>query len=427
MTNFFTFKRGYEILEYKKNSLSFYGNAFLPNKAFIPISFKDGTECSPLVSAGERVNEGQLIAEGKQNKAVKVHASIPGIISGFVSFYLNDGKEINSIAIKLKGALDILGKPVPSYPWKNTSGFELIKIIERAGVINTALRYALPLSEQISSAAKAKISTLQVNLFDKCPSCQIDSFLTENMSLKVAEGISIIAKLLGVKRIICLHKIQNKNVLSEFSNLLSANSEINTGFTKVKNSYPFEDFNIPFGTVFQIDAATAVYTYEAVVNDYPMTAVYISVEGKTLNEAKIVKARIGTPIGNLLEECGGVKNLPEGVIINGVTRGYAVNNFDIPVEKNMKSLHVVGKEVLKPLCEFECVDCGKCFNSCPMYIDPIKIVKSIEKREFTKEVKESMMMCNGCSCCSIACPAKIPLAHKIEAAGIEFNTKKEII
>jgi len=49
MTEFLRFKRGKEVLEYPKLPASFEGNAFLPQKAFIPIAFDSKKRPETLV------------------------------------------------------------------------------------------------------------------------------------------------------------------------------------------------------------------------------------------------------------------------------------------------------------------------------------------------------------------------------------------
>ena len=60
MTEFLRFKRGKEVLEYPKLPASFEGNAFLPQRAFIPIAFNSKKHPKTLVMKGETVKEGQI-------------------------------------------------------------------------------------------------------------------------------------------------------------------------------------------------------------------------------------------------------------------------------------------------------------------------------------------------------------------------------
>ena len=55
MTEFLRFKRGKEVLEYPKLPASFEGNAFLPQRAFIPIAFDSKKHPETLVMKGETV------------------------------------------------------------------------------------------------------------------------------------------------------------------------------------------------------------------------------------------------------------------------------------------------------------------------------------------------------------------------------------
>ena len=154
MTEFLRFKRGKEVLEYPKLPASFGGNAFLPQRAFIPIAFDSKKHPETLVMKGETVKEGQIIARTEEPFSVGIYSSIPGILYDFVDFTLPDGKLIHAAAVKLEGVFDILGRPSADYPWKTSSNSEIIRAIDYSGILNTANLSAVPLIYQIRNALK---------------------------------------------------------------------------------------------------------------------------------------------------------------------------------------------------------------------------------------------------------------------------------
>lgn len=78
---------------------------------------------------------------------------------------------------------------------------------------------------------------------------------------------------------------------------------------------------------FLIDIPTAMYTYEVVRTNNPITSVYVLVTGKAINEPKVLNVKIGTPIGNLIEECGGFKTVPAQIILNGLIGGISADTL----------------------------------------------------------------------------------------------------
>ena len=72
---------------------------------------------------------------------------------------------------------------------------------------------------------------------------------------------------------------------------------------------------------------------------------------------------------------------------------------DLIIDSNVNSL-IITKKYLKK--ESPCFNCGICYNSCPMGLNPLHLEK--------KEVRDK---CLQCGLCSFMCPSNI-LVHKKE-------------
>ncbi|MGI5065340.1 SLBB domain-containing protein [Treponema putidum] len=415
MTEFLRFKRGKEILEYPKISASFEGNAFLPQRAFIPIAFDSKKPPETIVMRGETVKEGQIIARTEKPFSIGIYSSIPGIVYDFVDFTLPDGKHIHTAAVKLEGSFDILGRPSADYPWRTSSYSEIIRAIDYSGILNTAEISPVPLAYRIRNALKKGGADIYISLFDKDPSSGVDSILFDNFFEEVAEGLGIAAKVLNAASLICIHKLVKSDLYK-----LEKISEVCEPFCKVKfinasNYYPLVQNNYFENkeNTFLIDIPTAIYTYEVVRTNNPITSVYILVTGKAINEPKVLKVKIGTPIGNLIEECGGFKTMPAQIILNGLIGGIPVDSLDIPVTSTLKSIHIPGKDNIKKYSTDDCINCGLCFSSCPLYLEPKKIVTAIERSALNEDILKQIEICSGCACCSACCPSRIPLCSII--------------
>ena len=153
-----------------------------------------------------------------------------------------------------------------------------------------------------------------------------------------------------------------------------------------------------------------------------MLTTYLLLTGKTLEHAKVVKVRIGTPIGHLIEECGGFKSKNTHIILNGLLRGTLVDSLDLPAGKGIKSIHAVGKDIDIQQQLEECGHCGQCLRNCPAYIDTIDTVRRIQKKRYDAETMRSIALCSGCGCCSAVCPVRIPLRTIITSAAEQGNS-----
>ncbi len=412
MNTIFRLGTSREVLETSSKTSKFFGNAFLPKKAFVPIGYKDEPDVFFNVYKASKVREGQLIARGDDASSFAyIHSPIPGIVTDFRDFELKNGKVLKTMEISLEGSFDILGKERKCNEWQSLSKEELAYKIERAGILNTSSRIVKPLSITLKDAREKHIDNIATTLCDFYPSQSLDVFLGEERVKQVVEGALIACRIIEAKKIVIFHNITSKKKLLAYSEMLrSLCGELSFELKRIKKMYPLHMQLKP--CVF-IDGSTATYVYESVSYDLPLTSIYLSLQGSLIPEPKIFRVKIGTPISNLVEECGQLKKAPRGFIINGLTSGYAIKDWDVPITKEMKSIHIVSKEMLNFYDEMDCINCGKCFNACPCHLDPIGMFRAIKKKAISPSILSSIKKCDGCSCCSIVCPARINLSKVI--------------
>ncbi|MEL3906009.1 MAG: nitrogen fixation protein [Treponema sp.] len=416
MTEFIQFKRGQQQVKYSRCEPQFEGNAFLPQYAFVPLAFQTRMNSFPLVSVGDTVHEGQIIARAADHVSVHAHASVPGVVAGIIDTKLPSGHFFRGVHIRTEGRFDILGTRRSPYPWEQCDRQELLHFLELAGLVNTA-EGITPLAERIGTASKRGVNRLTAVLYDKDPSCCLDSFLTRRFTREVSEGIAVIARALNASKITVELPAEKDRSIPDLITAVLSGHELS--FISVPNTYPPENVHTCAAEsgAFVIDALTALTVYESVKYNQPMLTTYVLVTGKTLERSKILKIRIGTPIGHLIEECGGFKAKNTHIILNGLLQGILVDSLDLPAGKGIKSIHAAGKEVSLQKQIEDCGHCGQCLRSCPAFIDPIGTVRLIQKKHYTDDVLHSVALCRGCACCSAVCPARIPLCTIIKSAA----------
>ena len=414
---FIRFKRGQQQAKYIRLDTQFEGNAFLPQYALMPLAFRTQMNSLPLVSVGDFVNEGQMIARAANSSSVHVHASVPGVVSGIIDAQLPNGHSFRGIHIRTGGAFEILGKQRSPYQWKQGEPSGLLHFFDFAGLVNTAGE-TTSLAENIRIAVKQGVTVLTVILYDKDPTCMLDSFLAHRFIREVAEGIGIIAHAMGAAKIIVETGAEKKDRIL-FDTIGTAIPDRDLAHIIVRQTYPAGNSHTRSaekGAVV-IDASTALSVYESIRHNQPMLTTYLLLTGKTVGYAKVVKVRIGTPIGHLIEECGGFKSKNTHIILNGLLSGTLVDSLDLPAGKGIKSIHAVGKDIAIQQQLEECGHCGQCLRSCPVYIDPIDTVRHILRERYTPETLRSIELCSGCACCSAVCPVRIPLCTIIKSTA----------
>ncbi|MGP1594132.1 MAG: 4Fe-4S dicluster domain-containing protein [Treponema sp.] len=422
MIQFIELKRGLQYVKYAYTQPVFKGNAFLPQHAVIPLSFQTDIHAVPLVSVGDKVREGQIIARAADARSAHIHASVPGSVSGFVNTPMPGGKMFTGIHIRTEGRFDFLGKKHERAVWRELEDIQLLERIRFAGLINTAQELK-PLIQTLIAARAGGMTVLTAVLYDKDPTCGLDSFLTAQFLTAVMEGLAIAARAINAQTVIIEHTMGKKSTKIQEAAAQSFDGQ-ELRFIPVPDSYPVENAAMLQAehNAYVIDAYSALALYESVVYNQPMLTSYIMLTGKTIEQSAVLKVRIGTPIGNIIEECGGFKTKNTHIILNGLLNGILADSLDLPVGKGIKSIHAAGTDVEIQNKQEECGHCGQCLRSCPAYLDPIALVRALQNnyapdKTAAYELKQALQLCRGCGSCSAVCPARIPLATLISCAA----------
>ncbi len=409
-------------------------NAFLPSRALVSFKQQTGNEAFPGVFQGQHVQEGQLIGISSDSDAY-IHSPIPGIVRDFRMTLMPNGKKELTAVIDLEGRFSILGKPQEALPWEYLSDAELTARISEGGIINT-FDTPLPLSVQIQHTRKKRrsvkenASALMVRLFDSDPTYNTDEFLARTRLDEILLGAAITAKALGAARVILVYRakkwfgpseeeLQKRFSAVENSEIRLINAEnsrcscgngrelINlVNRTEKRAGKPLFTY-----TDLMIDAVTALAVRDAVVYNIPVMERYIHVSGSALVKPSMFKVRIGTRIGDIIEECGGFSAPPSKIVINGLLRGQAIYDLDTPITKYSKALCVLARDRNTDSVSVSCIRCGSCISVCPVGIEPMKLYYDFINRISGQKTRtfSTARLCTGCASCSCVCPARIPL------------------
>jgi electron transport complex protein RnfC len=417
------FRKSSEYIRFDASEPELSGNAFLPSIALVPLLQHSGVAAKPLVSIGETVREGQIIARGLTTSSANVHASIPGVVQDFKSVPMPDGSMQSTAVIRLAGSFDILGKKTENYPWRNVPPSEILRIIEDKGLINT-FEKPTPLAPALQQMKQSNNAAIALRLFDNDPTSKLDAFLVKNNFQPVIEGYAILAKSINAKHVYFMYTGKSRDCPVS-DKQLELFTECKITFVRVSDRYPSGNRGQFLSHIrsrsgketiteaLLVDPVTVVSAYDAVVKNTPCLNRYIIVTGSAIGKTCALKVRIGTPIGDVIEECGGFKTDPARIIINGLLEGHAVYDLDTPITKYVKSLHIMDRESCPPYTVRNCVHCGRCMQVCPVSIDPQRIAACIRMDKLTPKVLKAISACQYCGCCAIVCPSRIPLPHVI--------------
>ncbi len=421
-------------------------NAPLPEKVIIPLRQGFSAEVAPAVKEGDYVKTGQVIGRNEphpKKPSTPVHASISGRVIKIEQRSHPLGGETLSIIIESDGQDDWLLLDRPAN-YEQLSPQELGKILYEAGVTS------------YHTAPAEKIRYLIINAVETEPFCEAtDQLLYEELD-KFVNGIKILRQALGNVQVHIGLAYNKPRIYEELIKSFERSDWCT--IHRLRPKYPQGDDAVLIRTLLGLllpqrgcaadvgcvvqDVQHCVAAYEAVVEGKPFVERAVSVGGSAVKEPGNYRVRVGTPIGNLLEnnlKCTG------RIVLGSVLRGQAQGDLEVPITRETPAVIALreAERELFPIARLgldrdsftraylslpwvkkrattslygnprPCVKCGYCVDVCPQNLVPALLGEYSANGLLSEAQDIDLFACIECGLCAYVCPSKIPLLEQI--------------
>jgi electron transport complex protein RnfC len=161
------------------------------------------------------------------------------------------------------------------------------------------------------------------------------------------------------------------------------------------------------------NVGTAYAVYEAVMKHKPLFERYTTVTGKKIKNPGNFLVRMGTPMKDLIEACGGMPEGDNKLLAGGPMMGKALTSVEVPICKGTNSVTVISDDEARRKEPQPCIRCAKCVGACPMGLEPYLLAKISEIQNWERAEQEDIVSCIECGSCQFTCPAHRPLLDNI--------------
>lgn len=399
----------------------------LPDVAIVPFLQHIGTQARPTVKLNDRVNEGQLIGEPSSLISAAIHSPVAGIVSEFRSIFLPMGIKTDAAVIKRDRNIHSPIKHEENHDWQSLEIEELLEILKWKGVVGQG-GATFPSHIKFSIPKGHDCEVFLINACECEPYLSADHRLILESTEQIMEGIKIVQKLLNPKRVVIGIEANKQDAIEM---LTAAGTAREVEVVHLKAKYPqgaeknlieaILGYEVPSGKlplevgVINSNVGTLFSVYEALVRNKPVVERVLTVAGGAIAHPANVRARVGSPVSSLIEECDGFREEPVKLVMGGPMMGFAFNNLDTPVIKGTSGILALTGNEVNTSATTPCISCGRCVGVCPMGLSPTTIFKKIEHERFDEATKYGLEDCVLCGACSYVCPAHIPLVSAFRA------------
>lgn len=392
----------------------------LPEEVVIPTSMHIGAPATLVVKTGDCVKIGQLIAAANGYVSSPIYASVSGKIKKLQSITLANGSIVPAVVIESDGLGEIYEGIMPP---RVESFDDFIKAVADSGVVGMG-GAGFPTHVKLNIKDTSKVDCLIVNCAECEPYITSDTRTMLDLTDEFFDGISIIKKYMGEKRVIVGIESNKKECIRKLLPLCDANGielkvlppKYPTGGEKVL-VYKTTGRVIPEGklpldvgaVVLNCTTVTAIQRY--IRTGMPLTEKTVTVAGSAVKKPQNVIAPIGTKIKDIIEFCGGYSEDAKKILYGGPMMGISVPDDSCPIMKNTNAVLAFNAEDAKCPEQTECIRCGRCIDNCPMSLMPVQISAAYGARDAKRLAELKVNLCMECGCCSYVCPAKRPLVQ----------------
>ena len=359
-----------------------------------------------------------------------VHASVSGRVTAIEDCPHAKLGTVSAIVIENDGQdTHWSGRPEPLIPEQVTLELLLGRVRE-AGITGMG-GSGFPTAEKLRQAA-GRVDTLIVNAAECEPYVTADYRLLLERSDKILLTAHTLARALGAQRAVLVTEGDKLKAVEAVERRLRRSSgkvELRTVGTR----YPLgaerqivqtvTGREVPPGKLpvdvkcVVLNVATVFAIQEALFQGRALTHRAVTVSGGAVARPRNLWVPLGTPLKDLLDSVGGLREQADQVLLGGPMMGLPLDDLAAPVTKGTNALTCLTRSERRGAGEQTvCVRCGKCVSACPMHLAPAFIHRALEQDQPRKLPVLHPQDCISCGCCSFVCPARIPLLEQVERA-----------
>tara|TARA_R110000772_G_scaffold114441_8_gene218972 strand:+ start:45308 stop:47695 length:2388 start_codon:yes stop_codon:yes gene_type:complete len=414
--------------------------AGIPPQLILPLAQHIGAPASPIISVGDRVLKGQMIAEAKGFVSAPVHAPTSGTVVAIESRLIPHPSGMSGACIVIDtDGQDEWAKHSGVEDFRSLSKMDLIDRVRQAGIAGMG-GAGFPSAVKLSTRDDKPIETLILNGTECEPYITADDILMRERAAEIIAGAEILRHLIKPSKETLIGVEDNKP--EGIAALQKAAQGTGIEIVPFPTKYPsggekqliqiLTGKEVPagglpadIGIVCQnIGTATAIY--RAICLGEPLISRITTITGEACSQPRNYEVLLGTPVQFLLDQSGFKKDDCIRLVMGGPMMGYTLQDTAVPIVKTSNCvLAPTAAELPPPPPAQACIRCGMCAEACPVSLLPQQMYWFSRAQEHEKLEDHKLFDCIECGACSYVCPSNIPLVQYYRASKAEIRQAQQ--
>lgn len=406
--------------------------AALPKQAVFSLYQHIGAPAKPVVAKGDEVKVGTMLADADGFVSAPVFSSVSGKVAKIDAIVDASGYRRPAIFVDVEGdvwedSIDRSETLVTLKDRPELTAQDIVAKVKAAGVVGMG-GATFPCHVKLSPPPGSKAECVVINGVECEPYLTADHRLMLEKPDEILVGVALIMKAVQVSKAYIGIENNKPDAIKLMTEKAAAYPGIEIVPLQVKYPQGGEKqlvqaitgrevpappaIPIQVGAVVQ-NVGTAYAIYEAVMKNKPLLERVITVTGKSVKQPTNFLARIGTPMIQLIEECGGLPEDTGKVIGGGPMMGKALMNLDVPVCKGSSGLLIMNNKEARRGEIQPCIRCAKCVSACPMGLEPYLLATGSALKNWELVEENDITSCIECGSCQFTCPSNRPMLDNI--------------
>ena len=404
----------------------------LPKQAVFPLSQHIGAPAKPVVAKGDVVKVGTLLAEAGGFVSAPIYSSVSGKVAKIDSAVDASGYRRPAIIVSVEGdeweeSIDRSEQLVRVEDRPELTPESIVESIRKAGVTGMG-GAGFPTFIKLCPPPGATAECVIINAVECEPYITSDYRLMMEHADEIIVGLQLLMKAAKVDKGYIGIETNKPAAIELLTQKAASDSRIEV--VPLKQRYPQGGekqlvdavirrqvpappaIPVNVGAIVQ-NVGTAFAVYQAVMKNKPLFERYTTVTGKKLSKPGNYLVRMGTPMRDLIEICGGMPDDDNKLLAGGPMMGRALTSDEVPVCKGTNSITILSGSDARRKPADPCIRCGKCVNVCPMGLEPYLLATLSAKKMWERAEAEDVVSCIECGSCQFTCPSHRPILDNI--------------